>query len=175
MSNPRSAFTPAPGWMERLASYTATSDQTSVVLPIDGESYDMIVVKMRAVNNTTGGAIYQVRPNGISTGYGYERIYGNGTLPTSNSSSTYNGFLLAGARAGEIGYGSCTFDPRSGVERFAESNYTYGITGTSMIYSFWQHSIWNDSTTIITSLEIISTAVGGLSTGSMINIYGVKV
>jgi len=173
MSSPRSAFVPSIR-LVKTTTIPVGGDTTSVSLPIDGEIYHMLIIKMRAVNNTAGGAIYMVRPNGISTGYGYERIYGNTTTPTSNQNSTYTGIIITGARAGEVGYGSVTTDLRSGTERFAESNYVYGVVGTALQYSFWQHSIWNDSTTAVTSLEIVSSYALGISAGSRIDIYGVS-
>jgi len=153
------------GW-EKIADIEVTSDSTSISISgLTGDS-DQIYRLGSLIKNPTGaGARYELRPNGDSIGTS-QKIYAEGTTRSAERNAF---FQIQENRAGEESLSHTVMFAKSGVQRRFVSHLSSG----ALFMMLWSN-LWDNSTSVITSLEIVSSQTGGIGAGSRFILYRLR-
>jgi hypothetical protein len=163
----------------RLISETdLTSTQNSITVNgLDGNTDLTYLINTRIVS-ATSGCSYGIRPNNISSGvYGNVSNGSNGGGPTNyvarDTSQTFLNIGSNGASAGNTNYSSGILYAKTGFSRMLLQNMSTGMAPSSISVSDTMNrsTVWNDTTTNITSLVFVSDVVNCFASGSHIEVW----
>ena len=152
---------------------TTISQQQINISGLDGNTDMVYQIKLRMIGNS-GPSNLNVLLNGdiTSTNYETQDIYAGGTGTPGMSQLTSN----LGLTCGGLGNGlvsSCNMEliAKSGSSRLAMAVLNQQVSGTSMAYTRYAGSIWNNSSSNITSITIYSSIANGIGAGSHIEVW----
>jgi hypothetical protein len=154
---------------------TGTQDNVNVT-GLNGNVDIEYQIIFRVTTPVTAFCAYGVRPNNISTSsYGYQYVGAGGT-PTAtagrNTNETYLNFTTNNT-AGQTAYANVFILAKTGVSRISHSLNVQQLTSASTTVgdNYYFSSVWNDSTTNITSLNFIGTSTNCYGAGSHIEVW----
>ena len=152
---------------------TTISQQQVTISGLDGNSDMEYQIKLRMIGNS-GASNLNILLNGdiTTTNYGTQDIYAGGTGTPGMSQLTSS----LGLTCGGLGNGlvsSCNMEliAKSGSGRLAMAVLNQQVSGTSMAYTRYAGSIWNNSSSNITTITIYSSIVNGIGAGSHIEVW----
>lgn len=141
---------------------------------LNGDTDEMWFFMYRLVKDASGAQTTYFRPNGTTTNQRCRWFYTGSGGFVSNNLDTAGGLVLSpnGGAANETdsgyGYIHCKKDYlRSASYHAIESN----TTDLFVVSYGWR---WNETSTNITSMVLISTATNGIGAGSYLRLYRVK-
>lgn len=166
--------TPA-GHLELIENKEFASHATSYTFSgLDGDTDQMWVFFYRMVKDASGAQTTYFRPNGTTTNQRSRWYYTGSGGFVSNNTDTAGGLVLSpnGGSANETdaGFGMihCKKDfLRSARWFYNESN----TTDLFVVSAGWR---WNETSTNITSFDLLSTATNGIGAGSYLRLYRVR-
>jgi hypothetical protein len=165
------------GW-KKIAEVDVTSDVTSVTITgLDGDADKIYMLCTKIVIPNTGSRGIRLRPNGLP---GTRTVVDGGYFTGSTAGPETEGdneISLVGIESGVIGCTADTFHiihaetgrrrSFTGISGSADANTTLGDRTRTRVGGGY----WDDTTTNITSLEIISTVTNGIGAGSKITLF----
>ena len=160
----------------KIASYTVGSGGISEVsfLAIP-QNYTDLVLKTSSRRGAGGADNYLITFNGVTTGYTYREVGGNGTAASSSNSSggstgLVNGFTMT----------TSTFsNSETYIPNYTSSNYksflSDAVTENNLALSYAQlwANLWSN-TAAITSITLAPAAGSGFAQYSSFSLYGIK-
>jgi hypothetical protein len=150
-----------------------TAAQTYTVTGLDGNTDVQYQIYTRIRNQSGSSTDLYLRPNGdTGSNYGFQLIAGNNTTPAASRSTSFTGMLLANSiLAGQIGQTTNTCYMKTGFERSCISTGVGGISGTTMFQTDVDASVWNNTSSNVTSLDFYSSQTNGIGVGSHIEVW----
>jgi hypothetical protein len=162
------------GW-EVVEVKNITVDTTSVTFSglngdVDGEY--MMLFRIRNVAPTGPSQQYSVRPNGISTSQNTTTAFHSGTGANGITTSSDMRIFDAGSFGSKQAVGTFNFDAKTGTEArqlIADiSIWSNALTNNARDTI---SCVWTDTTTNITSLDIVASQGLGIAAGSQFCLY----
>jgi len=155
------------GW-ELIADIPIIVDSTTVTISgLDGDKDEVYLLTFRGKNNSSLGVGIYLYPNGITTNMSTQLIHVDGTGIGASLESTP---LIGGASAG-LQYFSCVvIYAKTGKQRRWVTHYVYQTTIMMILAS----SLWNETVTNITFLDLESENPSGIGKGSHILLFKKK-
>ncbi len=156
-----------------------TGDVTSVSFTgLDGDTDELYKLFGRIVMSTSINS-YNLQPNGISANQAHRRVQRFGTGGGSGTGSSLLLALTQGSSEVLVTF-EATFwakkNPNSiAVNRVLQSQYSFFIaTGVQTEGPGIAESVWDDDTTNVTSLDIVSSNASDIRDGSTIALYKLR-
>lgn len=115
------------------------------------------IVRTRIVNGNSDNPVYVIRPNGATSGYGYQQLEGAGSAVGASRGTDITGFY-AGQNAGQghITMGEVFIYAKAGYARTAISKSLYGVSGTDIAGLNLFGGVWDNTDDEVTSLTVTS-------------------
>ena len=172
------------GSFESIATATGTGSSNTITFSSIPSTYVALQIRYIAKNtyNDTGSDWIQLTTNGLSSGYAYHYIYGNGSVVSANGGASqsviYQGNMTEGATginnmmgAGIIDIADYSSSTKNKTIR-TFSGFDTNTSGSAQGYVY----LWSGlttSTSAITSISL-STPWGNFSTNTQFALYGTK-
>lgn len=172
------AINGAAGPWELIEQKTITSAVTSVTFSgLDGDADEiyLLIWQMKHPAGGVGAADMTVRPNGLTTNQTGVRVpMSTGTV--SASTRTVMDLGRVGQGDGEDGVGRAVFMAIKSINSVARRRQMFSESveylGSGPSTARWQaSSTWNETSTNITSLEIVSSVASAIASGSRFSLY----
>lgn len=169
---------PMMGMFQYVDTIEVDSDVTSVSFGAGGDGnfgtalngdQDYIYYMVFYIAQMSGSFNYTMRPNGITTNQASAR----GFQGSSSGATTIAELALSISSSSRPTYGTLTFHVKSGSPRFYEGHAVLGAIpeSTSNIFSIGLGGIWDDTSTNVTSLDIVASSANELKAGSYFHLY----
>ncbi len=152
---------------------TLTSAATTVTISgLTGDTAEEYLLIVRAIADSASIATYVLRPNNDSTGsiYGLQSLYGSGASAGAGR-STGSSIYQSEADSGRTATAKTLIYAKTGHIRLFLVDIARDITGTTVTYTMMYAYSYNETSTEITSLALISTETDGFGVGTEIILY----
>ena len=161
---------------QMIASTDIASAVTSYTFSgLSGDTDGEYQIVARIVAGASGGINYTVNPNAdiTTTDYGYQDVYGSGSSAGGQQATSYSGLDMGWtAGTGQLSTSTSFLYAKSGQTRIMLNligSSTGGTTTTSDTYLIT--SSWNNTASVITSLEILASTTNGLGVGTHLELW----
>jgi hypothetical protein len=149
-----------------------TASQTVTISGLDGNTDIEYQIKMRIIGNCTSNLNIQLNGDATTTNYGIQDLYGGGTGNALQSQSTSAaGLSCGGLNAGIPSSCNIEFIAKTGSARLATSMQNQDVSGTTMAYYRSAGTVWNNSSSNITSMTIYTSIASCIAAGSHIEVW----
>ena len=159
-------------WEKTYSNVLTTATSTSVeVTGLEGNT-DVIYRIIAKLVGDAGSHALDIRPNGVSTNMGYQRLQGSNTTVNASRGTDYQIGTAYANGLNHVGLIDILFYAKAGYERIALSKKINDIDGTTIESIELRGVSWNDITTEVTSLEFSFGAVHlDAQPGTLIEVY----
>ena len=159
---------------------TAVNDYTISNINGDADKTYMIICRFR--NSFNGAVDYVLKPNNTASGsnaYGTQYVTGDGTNATTTQVTDATGMAVGYVSAqNDMCHCNGILFAKSGVVRTFNASMVDDVNASTIGYSTLKHSVWNDTSTVITSLKFYAyqnggsdVAANGIGIGSYIELW----
>lgn len=151
-----------------------TVSTTSITISaLDGDKDLRYQIITKFVGGAGGVATFRIRPNNDTTNanYGYQDINGQGGTASGSQGTSAADLRIGSADSGQINNDLSMLMAKSGTSRSLLSIRNSQVSGTTIVQTSANTSLWNNTGTNITSLVIYSDMVNGIGAGSHIEIW----
>lgn len=147
---------------------------TSTFSGLDGNTDGAYFLRAHIKNNAGADATYTMRPNGLTTNQGHVVLQTDGTNITTAIGSTLPiGVVQAAAFCDSYTEFNAKANPNSQAYARGGMSRSGGLF-TAIDYIILHHLRWNETSTNITSIDIVSNQTNGLGNGSELELYRVN-
>jgi len=166
-------YTPAILW-ELIENKEFSAHATSYDFSgLDGDAAEEYFFVYRLVKDASGAQNTYLRPNAITTNQRFRGRYTGASVGELND--TTGGILLSnnGGAANDVDTGVGWIHADKVVIRTGETSWTQA-TSAAELFRIMGGWVWNETSTNITSLRLISTATNGIGVNSYLRLYRLR-
>jgi len=170
--------TPLSSGMELVDKITLTANAQNVTFSatgdgqfkhdVNGNTDERYILICRILNNSGGGPTYTLKPNNLTTNQQTESVAVSGGVVTGTVTSD----ILFISTASTSLFINSDIQAKTGFERLIHSRTVASAAGDDL--QRMSGSVWNDTSTNITSLVISSSLANGLGTNSVFELYRIR-
>jgi len=122
------------------------------------------------INKYAGTNAFEFEPNGATTNLTFQYIWASDTTKAANRINGGRASFSEAEGVDDTCFSRAVFYAKSGRQR----RYVAHCSGYLTVREFLYAGIWNETTSNITSMRIISYWAGGLGAGSKIILYKLR-
>jgi hypothetical protein len=170
---PQGAFT-YDGWVKAYETTLGTAATSLTISGLTGDTAKEYKLETRIVNGYNGTANYSCRLNADgATNYGDQQFYNSDATTVAAVRSTATSHILLGNNGAlsSLNQSTTIIQAKSGYVRTAITEWTGGISNTTVTHTRMVGTSWNNTADEITSLVILADQTDGLGVGSYICLW----
>lgn len=172
MSTISRGFFQEPSW-RKIFEFTLPQARTSFVIPdLNGNIDLMYYLTIRHVAGGTNPNVW-VQPNEDATAanYGYQTISGSSSTASASRVTSATGMGLCFNNTGDIALGSMLLYAKSGFVRVGLTSMAQGVVTTTVTSALFVGSVWNNTSSVINRLGIISDIASGIGADTYLELW----
>jgi hypothetical protein len=166
----------ATAWALIQSTDIATAATSYTFSGLSGDTdleYQIIARVVSGATSTSTSVV--VNGDTTTTDYGYQYVSGVGSTAGASQITSYDGLFLGTAGTiGQIGFAHATLYAKSGKARTMLDSYSQAINGTTIGGDVQMASVWTNTASPITSLQILATQTNGLGVGTHLELWALR-
>ncbi len=159
-------------WRLIYESDVTSATSAFMINGLDGDTDGTYMIIFRGVSSAAGSH-FAIRPNADAVGANYSMlgVFASGATPNGDTSAAYGPGLYLGVAnsVGDLVAAQALIYAKRGYRRVLNSSFAYNVNTTNGTGSY--STVWQNTGSNITSMQVVSDATNGIGAGSHIEIW----